>query len=264
MKPEVQKGVYSPELGGRLDKCADDLETSLEIAGNSRVFSAYASALEAATGQFQPTGTDYIIHCLSDESRQQYLDVFRRQDFEVVSTIRLDYDTFGPWIRNANWFFYREVYENYHMVGSNTYADYWKPGASDESRYNGKITVQSVLLDDSSVMVTVHTQEPVSGIADVFLRCRSERRKGKASFLLRQQIIGVRPEIMETGAVNVWALRADLQEYIPIPIQNGTGSVYLTVYPQHSAELYIDEASCERVFLEKYLSYHTDDEVTDK
>lgn len=264
MKPSVQNGTYSPELGGYLNQCADDLETSLEIAGNSRVFSAYASALEVATGQYQPTGTDYIIHCLTDETRQHYLDVFRQQNFEVVSTIRLNYSSYGRWIRNANWFFYREVYGNYHMVGSNSYADYWKPGALTESRYSGTITVQSARIDDSTVRISVNAKEPVSGIADVFLRCRSERRKGKASFLLRQQIIGVRPQILEKGVMNEWALRAASQEYIPIQIQNGTGSVDLTVYPLHSAELYIDEVSCENVFLEEYLSCDTDDEVTDE
>ena len=251
--PWERTGTEVPELGGYLLNCAEDLQTSLEIVGNRRVFSAYASALETVTDQYQPSGTDYIIHCLTDEARQHYMDVFRAQDFDCVSTIHLDYDLFGPWIRNANWFFYREVYAGYHFVGNNSYADYWEPGAAADSCLTEGIQVSIRTVSDTAADIVVTAPENVSGVADVYLEYESEIRPGRDSFLLHQNIVGVLPAITHEDCVDSWTLPPSGSVYIPIEIRNGKGQVQLASYPAKAAALTVTKAESERIFLDKAL-----------
>ena len=250
-KEDRSSKKYFPELGGYLDENADDLDKALEITAGRKVFSAYASALEVATDQYQPTGYDYIIHVLTDEGREQYLSVFEKKDFDLVSTIRKDYKTYGTWIFYANWFFYREVYSQYHYVGSNTYADYWEPGIDPESIYTGGIKVVTQRNSDNELVVVVVTEDPtICGVADVYLDYSSDVKEGSSSFLLHQIIVGVTDDTVTDGRINQWTLRQSNKEYIPITVVDGMGYVILDSYPEKITKIEVNEASCDRIFVE--------------
>lgn len=63
---------------------------------------------------------------MGDKQRENYLIKFREGDFEFVTTINSSYNGWEYWIQNANWFFYRELYENYIAVFSSDYQVYWE------------------------------------------------------------------------------------------------------------------------------------------
>ncbi len=59
-------------------------EIAEKLAGKD-VFSTYASAIETTNRTFQPSGPDYIIHVLGDDSRNQYLQDFIGQLYNLVN-----------------------------------------------------------------------------------------------------------------------------------------------------------------------------------
>ena len=50
--------TFVPKLGGWIGDQAEKLATEKELTAGKRLFGTYSSALEAMTGQLQPTGTD--------------------------------------------------------------------------------------------------------------------------------------------------------------------------------------------------------------
>lgn len=252
-------GVYFEELGGKLNDCAEDLQYSIDITKGDRVFSAYASALEVATGQYQPTGTDYIIHCLSDEARDEYMQVFSEGDFELVSTVNEAYAIYscGRWIRNANWFFYREVYENYHKIGSNSYADYWESGTDQQSIYTGDITLELVRENEHSYLLTVTAPDNVTGLADVFIDFKVDRNSGTP--LMHEYVAGLTSLTMEETSFSIssWALRPESAEYIPVEIVDGSGTLRISSYPKKDTTITVNSADCDRIFLRDF-DYYTE------
>ena len=78
--------TFVPELGGWIGDQAEKLATEKELTAGKRLFGTYSSALEAMTGQLQPTGTDYIIHALGDRQRLAYLQTFQQGNFDIVVT----------------------------------------------------------------------------------------------------------------------------------------------------------------------------------
>ena len=101
---------YVEELGGYLSN-GDTINYVIDRLKDEKIFSVYASAINAATHQFQPTGIDYIIHALGDKQREEYMNVFRTGDFKYVEDLDTSYSLYN-WISFANWFFYREMYKN--------------------------------------------------------------------------------------------------------------------------------------------------------
>ncbi len=250
-------GVYVEALGGKLDMRAEDLQYSIDLTKGGRVFSTYASALEVATGQYQPTGTDYILHCLSDESRDEYMQTFREGDFEYVLTIHEGYNVWGRWARNANWFFHREVYENYHKIGSNTYADHWAPGSDEQSVYTGDISIELVKESEHTYILTVNAAENVTGLADVFIDFKAERNSGTP--LMHEYVVGLTSLTLEETDYSLcgWALRPESAEYIPVEIVDGKGSIKISSYPNKDTTMTINSAECDRIFLRDF-DYYTE------
>ena len=251
-KEQSQKKYY-PVLGGHLLTCSDDLDRSLEIVGNKRVFSLYASALETVTGQYQPSGTDYVIHVLSDDQRTQYLNVLSARDFDMVSTVNPYYHTYSLWIRSANWFVYREIYSDYHYVGSNNYADYWEYGSSSDNCYSGEITLEIVRESEHDIVIHITTPEAINGIADVYIDYASSTLSDADTFLLHRTVVGADDLTDHRGFITEWTLRPANSEYIPIEIVNGEGSLRLTSYPVDITMIELNDISCERIFIDSYL-----------
>ena len=253
-RKEGQNRKYYPEMGGYLEECSSDLDKSYELVSGRRVFSVYASALEVATDQYQPSGYDYIIHVLTDDAREQYMKTFESRDFEVVSTLNANYTMYGDWARNANWFFYREVYSNWHYIGSNSYSDYWEYGAEPESVYDGNIKVDIYEESESEVYLIVVTEDKtVNGIADVYVDYEADLMEGKSGFLLHRIIVGACDHNASDEQLHEWALRQKNAEYIPITIKDGVGYVSLESYPVDKTMIKINEVSCDRIFISDFL-----------
>lgn len=241
---------YVPELGGKLNECYDDVKLSIDYLGSKKLFSTYSSAAEVITGQFQPTGTDYIIHCLSDESREKYLEEFRKGDFDCVSTVTEDYNYYSRWIRNANWFFYREVYKNYYPVAKNSYSVYWEKNDSDSPStvYSEDIDVQIEKSNDSTYIVTVTAPAKINGIADVYIDYKVNKTGG---FLMHNTVAGIcadDPYYQWIKYQMDWALRPESKEYIPVEIIDGKGKITISGFPINNTTLTLNAVRCEEIF----------------
>lgn len=248
-----KEGVYVAEMGGNLTSLGIDLLDTAKFLGEDKFFSTYASAQEVVSGQFQPSGTDYIIHVLGDSQRNDYLKAFRNDDFKYVATIKEDFTDWEYWVQRSNWFLYREIYKEWHPVFANTYEVYWERNDVTERHTleNGfEISVSPI--DDSTVKISVQCEAAVNGIADVFIDYEVKSRGNVSSYFNIQKVLNVE----NTGTVYAGQgsyyesnyLRDKSAEYIPVPIIDGYGEVTLRANPKKSAYLELAKCSLNTVY----------------
>lgn len=244
---------YVEALGGNMTELYDDLMMARNFLDGEEFWSTYASAQEVVEGRFQPSGTDYIIHALGDQAREEYLSAFQNGTFRYAATLRKSYDDWEYWIERANWYFYRELYQNWHPVFQNSYEVYWERNTADD-RYtltdNYDVKIEKV--DDSTIKLIVQTDPSVNGIADVYVEYAvkeiPESRLGKLMFqkMLLVQNTG------ETYAKDTFYeenyLREESGEYIPMPITDGYGELTLTSQPRQRTTLDLYTADCSAIY----------------
>ena len=256
--------TYVPALGGWLGDQAAKLETEQQILAGRRVWSSYASALEAMTGQLQPSGTDYIIHVLGDSQRVGYLQQFQAAaDFDLAQTPSYKVNSYERWSRNANWWFYRELYRYWQPLGT-TYACggmhiFWQKNGVDNNQ-NEPTTVTIRQVDASTVTLTVTAQDPAyKGVADVTVNYRFSvagdfrLRGGVGSFL--HVSADTEKQLCQAagrdGSSCDWFLPTDRTTYqIPVTMENGTGTVTLTALPGDAAAVTVDSAAVNATFFD--------------
>ena len=173
--PLYPQGIYIAEMGGDLYNKANAVISSKEFLKCNKIFSTYASAVECVTKQFQPSGYDYIIHVLGDNARKDYLNSFKEEKFDYVTTLRDDFTPWERWVRNANWFFYRELYSQYYPVYATDYQIYWerKPKKVESEYVFRNIIVNStevVKQSQSKSKISIKSEKPIDGIADLHVR----------------------------------------------------------------------------------------------
>lgn len=246
------EGVYIDAFGGKVTALNDDLECTAEFLGDSTVWATYASGQELISGKYQPSGTDYIIHVLGDKQREAYMDKFATEDFEYAATIKKSYSDWEYWIERANWFFYRELYANWHPVYSNTYEMYWQKNADGAHSLTDGITLTVEDINDAQKKIVVDTDSSVNGMADVYVDYQVGKNGGKSSLLVFNKMLRV--ENSGTSYANpeenhdMTYLRASSGEYIPVQIVNGHGEVMLTSEPFKNTTLTLNEASCNQIY----------------
>lgn len=247
--------VYIKELGGYFSKLGDSVKYAMKRIGNEKIFSTYASAIDVATGQFQPTGIDYIIHCMGDTQRQKYLEVFRQGDFKYVTTTDRDYHQYRYWIKNANWFFYRELYQNYNPVFATEYNVFWEKSDRNNNLVNvqkdTKITTSKK--SKSKYRIEVETGNPdFSGVADVKLCYTSDKTKrflktGNINrYVYVKDVTG--KSITDLKCVNYNIPNDSEEYYVPITIVDGTGILEIYSYPVQDTSLTIKTAEIMNIY----------------
>lgn len=243
--------VYQEKLGGYIsDEQNSEIEFFDGCLDGKTLFSPYASAAELVTGQFQPTGTDYIIHVLSDKDREQYMECLHSGNFDYATTIQENYTRWGEWIRNANWFYYREIYENYQIVFKNKYEIFWKKhNDGDRNIADTGISVNVKQISDQEVEISITTDEPVDGIADLYIDYDSEIQYSLLGMLVHSNVVEIHDANADTDHVDAWCLRPISAEYIPVEVRNGVGSVTITSYPIRATKLVSCDASCEQILI---------------
>ncbi len=239
------------ELGRGYCLRYEDLISAKDFLGDKKIFSTYASAQEIMQKQFQPSGWDYIIHVLGDEQREKYLEAFRKENFDYVLTINEEYDDWENWIKRANWFFYRELYKNYHPVFENTYARYWQKNANGvENVISANDVNVSIKIEDLDVYrkrIIISADSHVNGIADVFIDYEvSKNKESKNSkYILNMNLL---VEDISYSVRGINSLRSKNAEYIPVNIENGHGELILTSKPAESTCLKINKLHCDSIF----------------
>ena len=232
--------TFVPELGGWIGDQAEKLATEKELTAGKRLFGTYSSALEAMTGQLQPTGTDYIIHALGDRQRLAYLQTFQQGNFDIVVTPSPKVAPPERWSRNANWWFYRELYRYWQPV-ANTFQSggmhlFWERTGTDNN-LNVETTTAATLQGDGTVLVTVTAADAdFCGVADVTLHyglvsSDSMDRPFDRQFLhvtcvTENELCAAAERDTNQGD---FYLPTDRDSYeVPITISNGVGQILLT------------------------------------
>lgn len=253
--------TYVEALGGWTGDQAEKLATEQSIQAGRTVWSTYASALEAMTGQFQPSGTDYIIHVMGDRQRLAYLQQFQAGGFDLVETPSPKVSSSERWSRNANWWFYRELYRYWQPVGT-TFACggmhlFWeRTGVDNDLAQPCTVTVDQ---DGAShLTLTVTTEDPAfCGVADLHLEYRFSvadnfrLRGGLGSFLHLTAV--TENQLCEEAGRDTHAgdffLPTDRGVYdIPVTINQGTGVVELTALPGDAASIQVIGTSVSGTF----------------
>lgn len=250
-------------LGGWLGDKAEKLATEQSILAGRTVWSTYASALEAMEGQLQPSGTDYIIHVLGDGQRAAYLQQFQAGGFDLVQTPSYKVTSYERWSRNANWWFYRELYRYWVPVG-NTFVCggmhiFWQRNGVDNDM-GVATTVDIEQTAENVVTITVTADDPTfCGVADLTLHYS---HTVDADFLLRGGVgsyLHVSPDTEkrlceEAGRESLnceFFIPTDKDTYsIPVTMENGVGTVTLTSLPGDAAHLTVSSAEVTGTFFD--------------
>lgn len=252
IKHRDTNAVHIEELGGYFTKYGDSIKLAMEKIGDGKIFSTYASAVEAATGQFQPTGIDYIIHCLGDKQREEYMDTFRQGDFQYVSTVDRDFNTWRYWIQNANWFFYRELYKDYKPSFVTEYNLFFE---KNENATSTEIATQINIEKENDHTCTIKIEtnnDNFNGIADVKIAYNSKFKRSFFRTLDINKYVFVEEtsgaELANGGYVNFNIPNESDGYFIPITILDGKGEVKITTYPERNTELEINSAEVLDIF----------------
>lgn len=250
-------------LGGWLGDKAEKLATEQSILAGRTVWSTYASALEAMEGQLQPSGTDYIIHVLGDGQRAAYLQQFQAGGFDLMQTPSYKVTSYERWSRNANWWFYRELYRYWVPVG-NTFVCggmhiFWQRNGVDNDM-GVATTVDIDQTAENVVTITVTADDPTfCGVADLTLHYS---HRVDADFLLRGGVgsyLHVSPDTEkrlceEAGRDSLnceFFIPTDKDTYsIPVTMENGVGTVTLTSLPGDAAHLTVSSAEVTGTFFD--------------
>lgn len=243
------KGVYVEALDGYMEHGYDDLKRAFDFAEDEKVFSTYATALETVTGQFQPSGTDYIIHVMGDAARENYMAAFREGNFRYVLTLKESYSEWEYWLRYANWYLYRELYGNYHPVYSNSYHMFWERGG--ESVCTDGWQVQILPVDNNKTVIRVTADRDFNGVADVLVKYSTEKDGSLSSYFIwsKQVYVENTTSLQMTHHVNdAWTLRGDGEEYLPITLFDGEGEIMLISEPEANTSITVESAACESAY----------------
>lgn len=255
-------GKYNESLGGYVTARSGDMDLASEFLNGERFWATYASGQEVAEGKFQPSGTDYIIHVLGDKQRDEYMNRFHEEEFRYVSTIQKDFTDWEYWVERANWFFYRELYRDWHVVFANQYQVYWeKNQGNKEYNITKGISLEAIREDEAKVRLIVRTGELIDGVADVFIDYKVKKKENAPlSMLMLQPILAVR----NTGFISASSdnyesnfLRSESAEYIPIPVTNGYGEAVLIASPEKGACLELKAAECESIYTSMFDNLQT-------
>ena len=253
------RGVYYSELGGYLDRFGEDVREAAEFLNGKKVFSTYSSALEVVTDQFHPTKYDYIIHAMGDEARKEYLEIFKEGEFDYVATQNGDFNFWEPWIRSANWYFYQELFDNYHPIYENTYEVFWErneEGKTNKKKMNADVEIRKV--SESRVIIYVRTDENINGFANLDIEYKTE----KTNPLVIYTSLGcydifsnMYKSKEDTTNYNQFALRGSdeiRKETIPLFMKDGEGAIIIRANPEEDAKLMIGEIKCDSYYNIEY------------
>lgn len=256
-KATPKEGKYIEALGGNIRQLGNELLSANKFLKGNKFFSTYASGQEVVNNIFQPSGTDYIIHVLGDQQREDYMKCFRKADFKYTATIKGTYTSWEYWVERANWFFYRELYQKWHPVYSNTYEMYWEKNQEDNILSNAVTSVQIKDIDKATKKIIVKADKNVNGMADVYIDYSVEKQNNTLAKLQWQRMLkventgtlysdqGVEPE---ANYFESNYLREKSKEYVPVTLVDGYGEIKLTASPSSSCYLKLNNVSCKTIY----------------
>ena len=242
---------YNKDLDGYLEYLNDDLNYIKPKIMDNSIFSTYAGPLETINNTFQPSGYDYIIHVLGDKNREKYLETFNKGNFKYVVTTDNDVRSYRYWIKNANWFFYKELYKNYKPIIKDEYQMFWQKDVKENINIKANLNIERI--NESQINLTVYTEDlNFNGIASIKIGYNAVFNKNIFKSLVVRKYVYVDDitgkEVTSIPFVN-YNIPIEAQEYyIPITILNGIGEITITSYPLDNSNITINSAVVEDLF----------------
>ena len=222
LRPEPE-GFYSEALQG-YTTYEKALVGAAEATDGEPVFSLYATGLELAKGQFQPTGYDYIIHALGADARQRYCRQFLDGDYTYVQVPSLSVNV---WLANQNWDLYRYILNGYEPYYDTEYSHILKK--TDAPAPQAEVTVQAVQRDDGAWELRCQSSRTDCFVADVQITYDTAFADfGSALLALgRRAVTADTTCCAQPSLYYGLALPAAGTQNIPVLMQNGTGTAVL-------------------------------------
>lgn len=255
-KSQLGKYVGKGMNGYLSENLADGILDGAKIIGDNKVFSTYATALEVYTNQFQPTGEDYIIHVLGNEQRKKYIKEFKTGNYRYATTINPEQYDWEYWTRNANWFFYRELYKDYDLVKENHYQNIWEKKKDGKSGYLDTTShmVITKLSNGTTKLEIQCDDKTISGTADVMVKYDTNFEKSRLKTGLFKKVVYVNSVSQAQEhpkslyyKFNFFLPGQTKESYIPIIIKDGYGQATLTAEPENKVYLTLQNAKLEGV-----------------
>lgn len=239
-----EKGAYVENVGQLTTLASSILSTDDFLRPEDTIFSTYASALELHRGSLQPSGYDYIIHVLGDKSRDDYLNSFRETNPDYVTTINPVYTSWEYWIKNANHFFYRELYRDYEPVYANNYQVFWKKKDTSHKRSEYDISqasIETTQTDNNTAIIKIKAPGVRYGVADIDLNYLVRKDGSKKSLLTHKTYLKVTNDIKTTDTYHnqYYSLPKTPSKHpqIGITIIDGEGQITISSTPLNSTIL---------------------------
>lgn len=252
---ELKEMGVSSVIGTGVDEIAE------KLAGKD-VFSTYASAIETTNRTFQPSGTDYIIHVLGDDSRNQYLQDFIENQYVYATTLKNDYTVWEYWASRANWFFYRELYANYEPVDETLFSVVWRK-TDKKKTIDTKVEMSWKYLDETTCRIDIELPKYKDKAAYVDLSIsyatlwsKERLSSGALHKVVCVQDGGEQYNSYQANSCYYLPERADNCS-IPVYVKNGKGYVYLSSNPSVCTRLEEVNPTVNKVIEEPDYPLHT-------
>ena len=229
---------YVAQLGGNLVSYYDELQLATKRLEGKTLFSTYASALECIRGEFQPSGTDYIIHALGDDARENYIAALDH-GYDYIAICSRSFTMWEGWATNANWDIYRRFLPHYTYDFQHTYQVFLKADEENSHLLQAEADIRTEWVDESTVRVYVSADvDKQSVLADICVSYST----AYGDFAWKQlplarlvQLYHPKGYLASERCDAYWLPAAAQQHYLPVELKNGEGWVELTAAPSSSA-----------------------------
>lgn len=237
---------YTDALGCNVATWYNDLKEAESRLEGYSYFSTYSTALEVMRGEFHVEKYDYITHVFGQPARDEYLAGFRGQDPDYVGIINRSYTRWEAWGCNQNWYFYRELLENYQYDFENTFARYLKK-TDKSNRIETAFEISTERVDDTTTVINITCDETEKNlVADVCVAYNAGFTNKRLSNLAVNMLVAVQggdwyfypPENFDA-----WFLPCQSDGYyLPVMIENGRGSITVSTKPDSCTRLCVTAA----------------------
>jgi hypothetical protein len=123
---ELNSAHWKPSLYPDWQTYLTQAEALMPDAARKTIWSEYSGLLHDHFGKFNPS-TDYIIHVLGPEPREEYLRQFRQLKPDYVETLPVGgVFVWSEWLHNTFWDFYQELLLNYTRKGVTGHSAIWE------------------------------------------------------------------------------------------------------------------------------------------
>ena len=251
LRSKTDPATYVEELGGRMPALGDTILDTKAKLGDAKVFSTWASAVEAVTDQFQPSGTDYIVHILGDKSREDYLNAYHNADADYVAVLRDDYSKWERFNCGSTWFFYREFLNDQAISFANKY-QYYYVRSDTENKVDVPCSIKISQVEGNIAVIDVQCEsDSYNGLMDLKLDYEIEKTDNRRNWFCFKTMLHVQDVLNADDSYHKdFCLPGDGNSaYIPVIIKNGVGRITLTAYPNGYTTLSSVSAVSEGMFL---------------